>query len=56
MTFKVIDAEQDYESLYTIYAETTHCGKVFFCIDLEEIIELSKKKKKKGFWRRFIEW
>lgn len=56
MVFKLIDAEQDYENLYTIYAETTHCGNVCFSLDLDKVIELAKKRKKKGFWRRFKWW
>jgi hypothetical protein len=56
MVFKLIDAEQNYEGLYTIYADTTHCGKVMFFLDLDEVVQLANKKKKKGFWRRFIEW
>jgi hypothetical protein len=56
MTFKIEDAEQNYEGLYTIYANTTHHGRVFFTLDIDEVIKLANKKKKKVFWKRFKLW
>jgi hypothetical protein len=56
MVFRLIDAEQNYEGLYTIYAETTHCGNVCFTIDLDKVKELSGKRKKNRFWRKFKWW